>query len=150
MLDDEIITDQTRAALGREHEIPHPTEIAVTCRAGTVTLRGSVGSFPQRRAAAWFAKSVPGVAFVANELSVDPRDRWEDAELRGAALQALISRTGAPDDRIDVKVADGWLTLKGEVSHQSESDAAFDAVSGLSGVGGITNRIAVISAGMDG
>lgn len=47
-------------------------------------------------------------------------------------------------------VADGWLTLKGEVKHQLDSDAAFEAVSGLRGIGGITNEIKVISAGIDG
>jgi osmotically-inducible protein OsmY len=46
-----------------------------------------------------------------------------------------------------VNVADRWLTLNGRVKHQSESDAAFEAVSDLPGVGGITNRIVVVTAG---
>ena len=47
-------------------------------------------------------------------------------------------------------VANGWLTLKGEVEHQYESNAAFDVVYRLPGVGGITNEIKVITAGVDG
>jgi hypothetical protein len=35
-------------------------------------------------------------------------------------------------------------------AHQYDSDAAFDAVRRLSGVGGITNKIEVITAGLDG
>jgi hypothetical protein len=31
-----------------------------------------------------------------------------------------------PADLIDVKVADGWVTLTGDVSYQFESDAAFE------------------------
>jgi osmotically-inducible protein OsmY len=49
-----------------------------------------------------------------------------------------------------VIVANGWLTLKGEVEHQYESNAAFDVVYRLPGVGGITNEIKVITAGVDG
>jgi osmotically-inducible protein OsmY len=45
---------------------------------------------------------------------------------------------------------EGWLTLSGRVTSQSESDAAFEVVSMLPGVGGITNRIKVITAGVDG
>jgi osmotically-inducible protein OsmY len=48
---------------------------------------------------------------------------------------------------IQVHVADGWLTLSGQVKHQSVSNAAFEAVSGLPGVGGITNKIQIITAG---
>ena len=115
-----------------------------------MTLRGSVGSFHQRRTAMKIARSVPGVLVVEDELWVDPRDRWQDNEARGLALQALIANPEAPADHIDVTVANGWLPLTGEVKHQYESDAAFDAVRELSGVGGITNKITVITAGMYG
>jgi osmotically-inducible protein OsmY len=90
---------------------------------------------------------VRGVREVYDELSVDPRDHWEDSEIRGAALQAPMSSPGVPADQIDVKVDDAWLTVKGEVKHQHESDAAFEAVSQVPGVGGITSRITVITAG---
>ena len=109
-----------------------------------------MGNFQQRRAAVEIAKSVAGVRDVEDQLSVDLRDRWQDGEVRGAALQALMSNADVPADRVDVHVADGWVTLKGEVKHQSESDAAFETVSGLPGVGGITNEIKVITAGIDG
>ena len=44
---------------------------------------------------------------------------------------------------VDVKVQDGWVTLKGKVSYQYQSDAAYDDVSRLYGVFGITNEIVV-------
>ena len=87
---------------------------------------------------------------VEDELRVDLRDRWQDDELRGTALQALIADAGVPADRVEVAVSDGWLTLKGEVKDQAASDAAFAAVVGAAGVGGITNEIKVITAGIDG
>jgi osmotically-inducible protein OsmY len=91
MSNDNLITDEIRATLERDDRIPHSTEVAVSERHGTVTLRGSVGSFHQRRAAVKIARSVQGVLTVEDELWVDPRDRWQDNEIRGAALQALMS-----------------------------------------------------------
>jgi osmotically-inducible protein OsmY len=150
MSNDNVITEQIRATLERDDRIPHPAEVAVSERHGTVILRGSVRSFRQRRAAVKIALSVQGVLTVEDELRVDPRDSWLDNEIRGAALQALMSNHAVPADRIDITVANGWLTLKGEVQHQYETDAAFDTVCRFPGVGGITNEIKVITAGIDG
>jgi osmotically-inducible protein OsmY len=142
------ISEEILATLERDHRIPHSAEVAVSELHGTVTLRGSVGSFRQRRTAVQIARSVPGVVTVEDELWVDPRDRWQDNEVRGAALQELISNPDVAAERIEVTVANGWLTLKGEVKHQDDSNAAFDAVRRLPGVGGITNEIKVITAGV--
>jgi osmotically-inducible protein OsmY len=46
-------------------------------------------------------------------------------------------------DSVDATVQDGWVTLKGPVSYQYQSDAAYDDVSRLYGVYGITNKIVV-------
>ena len=146
MSNDNLITEEICAMLKRDERLPHPAEVAVSERHGTVTLRGSVGSFHQRRVAVRIARSVDGVLVVEDELWVDPRDHWQDNEIRGAALQILMSNDNLPAERIDVTVANGWLTLKGEVKHQDENDAAFEAVSRLPGVGGITNEIKVITA----
>ncbi len=150
MPEDEIIVEEVRARLARDRRIPHPAEVAVSERAGTVTLRGSLGSLPQLRAAVEIARGVPGVRDIEDELRVDPRDHWEDDEIRGAAIQALMSNPDVPEWRIEVTVDEAWLTLKGEVERQDESNAAFEAVSAIPGVGGITNRIAVVTAGIDG
>jgi osmotically-inducible protein OsmY len=148
MTRENTIIDQIRDLYVRDHRIPHPAEIAVSEHGGTVTLRGSVGSVQQLRAAVHIANSVRGVRRVDNELTLDPRDNWQDGEIRGAAIQALMSDEGAPADHIEVHVNAGWLTLKGTVRHQYESDAAFEAVSRLPGVGGITNEIKVVTAGL--
>jgi osmotically-inducible protein OsmY len=142
------ISEEILATLKHDHRIPHTAEVAVSERHGTVTLRGSVGSFRQRRAAVQIARSVQGVVTVEDELWVDPRNRWQDNEVRGAALQELISNPAVSAERIEITVANRWLMLKGEVRRQDESNAAFDAVSRLPGVGGITNEIKVITAGV--
>jgi osmotically-inducible protein OsmY len=150
MPDNSFISEEIRATLERDQRFPHPAEVAIAEQRGTVVLRGSVGSPHQRRAVVRIARSVPGVVAVYDELWVDARDRWEDNEIRGIALQALMSSDEVPADRIDVIVANGWLTLKGEVKQQYESNAAFEVVHRLPGVGGMTNEIKVITAGVDG
>jgi osmotically-inducible protein OsmY len=149
MVDDNIIIEDIRSRYVRDHRIPHAAEIAVSAKQGNVTLRGTVGSLPQIHAAVEIAKTAHGVRRVDNELSMDPRDHWDDGEIRGRALQALMSKDDVPADHIDVHVANGWLTLRGEVKHQHENDAAFEAVLQLPGVGGITNEIKVITAGLN-
>ena len=111
-----------------------------------MTLRGTVGSPRRVRAAVDIAKSVRGVASVHSELALDPRDYWDDDELKGKALQALVA-SEAPDDRIDLEANAAWVTLNGRVRHQYKSDAAFAAVSALPGIGGIANKIVVVAAG---
>lgn len=144
------IVDEIRDRLGRDERFPHPAEIAVSEQSGTVTLRGSVSSFRQRQAAVDVARRVRGVRHVEDELGIDLRDHWEDDEIRGNALQTLIDDSDVPDDRIEVRVSNGWLTLKGEVKHQYQSNAAFEAVADVAGIGGITNEIKVITAGIAG
>ena len=142
-----VIIEDTRTALERDPRIAHAAEIAVAEREGRLTLRGTVRSIHQRRTAVEIAKSVPGVRAVEDGLRIDPRDHTRDSEIRGAALQAL-SDDGVPAG-VDIAVANGWATLSGEVRHQRESDAAFAAASGIAGLGGITNRITVVSPGAD-
>jgi osmotically-inducible protein OsmY len=134
-------------AMRSEPRIPHPEEIAVAVDGDAVTLRGTVGTFSQRRAAVRAARRVEGVDYVYDELSVRLLDAAQrsDAELRGMALQAIAWDTEAPAELIDVKVTDGWVTLRGTVSWQFESDAAYEDVSNLFGVIGITNAIRVVN-----
>jgi osmotically-inducible protein OsmY len=77
------------------------------------------------------------------EVRLLDRDRREDAELRGAALQRLESDSEVPGDAIRVSVKDGWVTLKGDVVLQYQSDEAFNLVASLYGVTGVTNEIRV-------
>lgn len=144
MLTNTPLEDEVKASLERDPRIPHPGEIAVSDDRGIVALRGTVERFSQRRAAAEDAAKVDGVYDVVNHLKVDMLgvDSREDDELRGIALQSLSWDADVPNT-VDVKVQDGWVTLKGQVSYQYQSDAAYDDVSKLYGVYGITNEIVV-------
>jgi osmotically-inducible protein OsmY len=136
------------AELELDPRIPAPGEIAIQAEYGAVTLRGTVGSFAQRRAAVADAREVEGVDEVFDEIQVRLLDDYarEDAEIRGAALQSLMWDVEIPSDSIEVRVEGGWVTLKGELDYQFQSDDAFDDVATLTGVLGITNEIRVIEA----
>jgi osmotically-inducible protein OsmY len=142
------IEKDVRAELAGDPRIPVADEIAVEAFDGAVSLRGTVGSFAQRRAAVDDARRTEGVFDVYDELEVRLLDdeRRADAEIRGEALQRLVSDPVLPVDWVDVHVRDGWVTLKGEVDHQYQSDGAFEHVTGLDGVTGVTNEIKVIEA----
>jgi osmotically-inducible protein OsmY len=139
------LEDAVMDSLDLDPRIPSPVEIAVSADGGAVTLRGTVERFSQRRAAVDDAKKIDGVYEVDDQLKVNlaGADRREDDEIRGVALQALIWDTDVPSDTVDVKVDDGWITLKGDVSFQFESDAAYDDVASLYGIYGVTNEIRV-------
>jgi osmotically-inducible protein OsmY len=145
MLTDTPMTDAVLARLDLDPRIPDSLEIAVEAGEGAVTLRGTVESFRQRRAAGEDALDVEGVYDVENELKVSltGSDRREDDEIRGIALQSLIWDVEVPADAVNVKVDDGWVTLTGDVSYQFESNAAYEDVAGLFGIYGVTNEIRV-------
>jgi osmotically-inducible protein OsmY len=144
---DNQLTDAVMQSIDLDPRIPDSLEIAVAAHHGRVTLRGTVEKFSQRRAAAEDARKVNGVYGVDNQLrvSLSGADRREDDELRGAALQRVIWDADVPSEAVDVKVDDGWVTLKGDVSYQFQSDAAYHDAATLRGVVGVTNEIKVIN-----
>ena len=142
------LEDRVRSALEHEPKLVNPEDVAVAAESKTVTLRGTVPSFKERRAAVQAAGRVHGVHQVVDELVVKLfHDDRSDDQLRGAALRALVADGRVPADHVDVKVENAWVTLTGVVNHQSESNAAFEDVAGLEDVGGITNKIVVTTAG---
>jgi osmotically-inducible protein OsmY len=142
------IEDEIIAKLEVDRRIPAPEEIAVEVEGEVVTLRGTVGSFAQRRAAVGDARDTDGVADVFDEIKVRLMHDYAraDAEIRGAALQSLMWDVEVPADSIEVAVDDGWVTLKGQVDYQFQSDDAFDDVASLTGVTGVTNKITVVES----
>jgi hypothetical protein len=104
------ITEAVRTRLDGDPRLAHADEIAVTAYGNEVTLRGTVGSFSELRAAVSDARGIVGVVAVVEELQVRrlDNDRREDAEIRGAALQCLVSDASIPGDDLDIRVLNGW------------------------------------------
>jgi osmotically-inducible protein OsmY len=116
--------------------------VAVAADGGTVTLRGTVGSFRQKREAQKAAERVFGVVDVNNLLDVRilNDDRREDADIRGWVLQALMLDTLVPDT-IDAGVKDGLVTLTGTASWQFQREEAAFVVGNVLGVVGVENDV---------
>jgi osmotically-inducible protein OsmY len=145
MKSDEQLEHDVRNELDWDPQVQDSPQVAVAVSRGHVTLRGTVRSFHQRRAAVHAARRVDGVFDVDDELGVRLMDELarEDAEVRGAALQALEWNVAVPADRLDVKVDGGHVTLTGTVDWPYQKEAAEDTVSNLVGVVGVRDEIEV-------
>jgi len=122
------------------------SQIGVACSAeGVVTLTGHVGTYADRITAERVVRVVSGVKAVANDLEVKlaPASRRTDTDVATAALRALEWDVSVPHDLLKVTVADGWVTLAGEVEWQYQRAAAERAVRQLVGVRGLANQIVV-------
>jgi osmotically-inducible protein OsmY len=110
-------------------------EIAVAADNGKVTLRGTVGSFHEKREAGQAARRVHGVSSVQNDLEVRLLNdkRRDDAELRADILQALMLDSQVPST-VDVKVDDGSVTLTGKAEWNYQRDEAKRVAGNVAGV----------------
>ena len=147
MLTNPPLRDAVLASLDVDPRIPDSAEIAVCAEGDTVTLRGTVGNFRQRRAAIDDARQISGVREIDDQLHVDlfGSERREDNEIRGAALQTLIWDANVPADTVEVKVKDGWVTLTGYVVYEFQRAAAYEDVASLHGVTGVSNQLTAMN-----
>ena len=122
--------------------------IAVSADDGVVTLRGTVGSLRQKREAQKDAERVWGVRSVKDELQVRllNDDRREDADLRGAVLQALMLNSAVPAT-VDVNTDNGLVTLTGTANWHYQRDEAEHVATNVPGVAWLENAIELVPPG---
>ena len=120
-------------------------DIAATVRDGVVTLAGFVESYVDKWRAERGVSKVKGVRAIANDLQVKlpTLSQRTDPDIARAALEALKWDVSVPDDRIQVKVENGWVTLEGDVDFYFQREAAERDVHRLTGVKGVTNLLTV-------
>jgi osmotically-inducible protein OsmY len=120
-------------------------EIGVTVQNGIVTLTGKVDSYAKKLQAEHAAKKVFGVKVLVEDIEVklpDPRTK-NDVEIANEIIAAFASNSFIPQEKINVKVENGWVDLDGEVSWSYLSDITENAVKYLPGVKGIYNNIII-------
>lgn len=119
------------------------SQIGVTAKDGVICLSGSVRSWTEKSNAAQAAERVAGVTAVTDELKVDIPSLHvrNDEDIAEAVVNALNWNILVPRDAIKIKVADGWITLNGEVAYKYQQDAAANSVRNLTGVKGVINLI---------
>jgi osmotically-inducible protein OsmY len=121
------------------------SKVGVSATNGVVTLNGSVPSYFQKQNAERVVKRVLGVRAVANDIEVRLPNTIEknDSDIAQAALNALKWDTSVPEENVTLSVTKGWITLEGSVDWNYQRESCEKAVEKLTGVKGVTNRIAV-------
>ena len=116
--------------------------IAVSAEDGLVTLRGTVGSFRQKREAKHDAERVFGVKNVKNDLQVRimNQDRQDDADLRGAVLQAM-ALDGLIPKTVHAEADSGSVTLTGTAAWQYQREEAEFVAGNVPGVADVDDQI---------
>jgi osmotically-inducible protein OsmY len=144
MKNDAQIQKDVMAQLNWE-PVLNAAEIGVSVKDGVVTLSGIVDTYTKKLAAERVAKGIAGVRAVAEDIQVgvSPYFRRTDTEIAEAVLNALKWHTSVNENKIKIKVEDGFVTLDGEVEWDYQRRAAKTAIENLSGIRAIYNFISV-------
>lgn len=121
------------------------TAIEVAVRNGVVVLTGTVGSYFEKVAAHEAPCRILAVRGVANgiEVHIPGRSARSDAEIARDVERALERDTLVPHEHVRCSVADGMVTLEGDVPGCFHRHNALRAVRGVHGVRGVVNQIEI-------
>jgi osmotically-inducible protein OsmY len=115
----------------------HAAAIGVGVKDGLVTLTGHLTTFAEKHSVERAVRRVAGVRGIAINLE----HKRSDAEIAEAAIQAMRWHSLVPDDRVNVEVENGWVTLTGELDWGYQYASAEQGIQPLLGVRGVTNLI---------
>lgn len=141
---DEELQSEVMFQLGWDSRVKQ-TEVGVTIHKGVVTLTGKVDNYAKKLAAQQATHRVQGVLDVVNDIEVHipGSQQLSDEEIAKAARHALDWNVLVPSDQIHTTVANGWVTLEGDVEYFRERVDAERAITHLPGVRGVTNKIQI-------
>jgi osmotically-inducible protein OsmY len=127
-------------------------EIGVTVKDGVVTLSGIVNNYSKKAEAEHAAKNVSGVNAVVEKIEIkfDSNEKKNDNNLADEIVHSLKSKWDIPDNKIKVKVENGWITLDGELHWNYQKQTVIRSINSISGITGITNNIEIKSEIHDG
>jgi osmotically-inducible protein OsmY len=109
-------------------------------------MDGQIRSSTELYAAKRDVRRVRGVRAVVNHLEVilPPESERTDVDLAGAAEDMLRWNSAIPAGRVSVTADNGHLTLRGEVNHHYQRQAAEESVRELVGVRSVNNQIRIV------
>ena len=95
----------------------HAAEIGVGVKDGVVTLSGDVDSYSKKWAIDRAVRRVLGVKAVAGDIKVSLPVSYKrtDEDVARSATNVLNWNFLVPNDRVEVRVQVGWITLTGDV-----------------------------------
>jgi osmotically-inducible protein OsmY len=134
----------TEIAAAAEHALRWNTmipadKVRVTVEQGWVQLNGEVEWDYQRQAAFKAVRSLTGVVGVSNEITLG--QRTTPADLAQRIQDALERQALREANRVQVTVADGTVTLQGNVHSSQERDAVQGAAWSAPGVRSVVNQL---------
>jgi osmotically-inducible protein OsmY len=116
-------------------------DIKVTVQGGWVTVSGQVSFWHQKQAVETTLRQLRGVMGLLNDIQLKPRASALDVQSR---IEETFRRHAQLDaDKIRVKVADGTVTLEGEVQSWRERNEAELAAWAAPGVLGIKDKLTI-------
>ncbi len=123
----------------------HAAEIGVTAENGVVSLTGIVDSYVKKTEAENAAKNVIGVKALVENIEVKFPSNWTktDVEVANEVLTAIEANYSIPNNKLNIKVENGWVTLSGELPWNYQREAAKTTVSHLIGVTGVISNIVI-------
>ena len=92
----------------------HAAEIGVSVKDGVVTLTGSVDNYTKKTEVENATKNVMGVKVIVENIEVkfnSNYDRTDDNDIASEILNAYKWNWQVPNDKVKVKVENGWVTL---------------------------------------
>lgn len=143
---DRVLQRKVMAELEWEPKI-ESADIGVSVVDGVVSLHGFVKSYAEKLAAEAAVRRVAGTNPIAEELTVryasDPKTA--DHEIAKRIQDMYAWNALVPEDKVQVKVEHGWVTLSGETKWQYQSKEAARVASQISGVTGVSNNIRIVN-----
>jgi osmotically-inducible protein OsmY len=122
------------------------SRIVVSADQGRVTLSGSVPTYFQKERAEADTATIGGITAIDNKLLVGlAGGAITDAAIGKESAAALDADKLVPNGSVSADVQDGWVTLRGQVRHHYQRQAAEYAVGRVDGVLGVDDKITLSS-----
>lgn len=119
------------------------THISVDVVNNVVILRGTVGSYFEKRTAEDIVRRIKGVREVANELRVFPAQPRPDEQIADEVRAALANDVWVDERTIQVTASNGVVYLSGTVESSEAKAHAEAAAWGIAGVVDVVNSILI-------
>jgi osmotically-inducible protein OsmY len=122
-------------------------EFAVRVSDGIATLQGNVGSIGDREKVVRLVSGIVGVDGIVNGITIRNSTR-SDASMQEEILTLLERRPRFREDAVDVNVAGGVVSLRGEVERSLDRYDAGEIAASVDGVVEVSNEIVVRTEGL--
>jgi osmotically-inducible protein OsmY len=144
MRSDQQIREEVQETLDRDPKIS-ARDIAVAVRNSVVTLAGFVRAFGEKSRAEADARRVAGVLGIANDIEVRLPlvERKPDPKIAREVLAGVTREMPAVCEQILVRVADGRVTLEGQVESEDQKVLAEELAGSVTGVRSIRNELVI-------